>query len=270
MPTIDLSRLKQEVAEISEYFSQPETYLRAVERMLQTYSVPVHRQGRVKGMRPVLPSYEVPPPLMKHLQFEMALQAEDSPASALQIADGLWAKRSIETRQLAARLLGAIEAPPSQITQRLKAWALENREPVLAPELAEAGTRQLAAKHPDTLVAFASELLAGNELRLQVLAIGALSNLLSETSYANLPVIFELLQAPTRVASRGLRPELAALLTRMAKRSPRETEFFLQQSLRGEATQGTAWVVRQVMKTLAEDSRQRLSLLLKDPPGTSR
>lgn len=262
MPTIDLSRLKQEAAEISEYFSQPETYLRAVERLLQNYSVPVHRQGRVKGLRPVLPSYEVPPPLMKHLQLEMALQAEDSPGQALQVADGLWAKRNIETRQLAARLLGAIDGPPEEITQRLERWAAENHEPLLAPELAHEGTRQLAAKAPDQLVAFAGRLLTQSDLRLQALAVGALSSLLSDTRYANLPALFELLAAPTTQASRGLRPDLAALLTQMAERSPQETEFFLMQSLAGEPSQGTAWVARQVMKSLPEDSRARLRSLV--------
>lgn len=266
MPTIDLSRLKQEAAEISEYFSQPEAYLRAVERLLQTYSVPVHRQGRVKGMRPVLPSYEVPPPLMKHLQLEMTLQAEDSPDQALRVADGLWAKRNIETRQLAARLLGAIDGHVDEITRRLEAWALENYEPLLAPELAHEGTRQLAAKYPDDLVTFAGSLLVQKELRLQALAIGALSSLLSDTRYANLPAIFELLAAPTAEASRGLRPDLAALLAQMAERSPQETEFFLMQCLGSSTTPGTAWVARQVMKSLPEESQMRLRPVMKAGP----
>jgi hypothetical protein len=192
----------------------------------------------------------------------MALQAEDSPDQALRVADGLWAKRNIETRQLAARLLGAIDGHVDEITHRLEAWALENYEPLLAPELTHEGTRQLAAKYPEELVAFAGRLLAHKELRLQALAVGALSSLLSDTRYANLPAIFELLAAPTAEASRGLRPELAALLGQMAERSPQETEFFLKKALGGTTSQGTAWVARQVMKSLPEDNRERLRNLV--------
>ncbi len=63
MPTVQLGRLQQEAARLSEHFSDPKAYLAALENMLETYAAHVHRQGRVKGMRPVLFSFEVPQPV---------------------------------------------------------------------------------------------------------------------------------------------------------------------------------------------------------------
>ncbi|MEX2161886.1 MAG: DNA alkylation repair protein [Anaerolineales bacterium] len=263
MPTIELARLKVETAQLAVRFSQPEAYVQGVVHLLQHYSMPVHRQGRIRGLRFVLMSYEVPPPLMKHLQFEMALQAEDSPEPALLIADGLWAERSIETRQLAVRLLGAIDSQPAEIMARLEMWAKENQEPILVPELEHEGTRTLAAKYPDQLVEFAKQLLGTKDALKQGLALGALQSLLIDTRYSNLPLIFDLLAGAIEAAERHLRPNFAELLSLLARRSPQETEYFLQQCLSagakvGRANQGTAWIARQAMKALPEDSRVRL------------
>ena len=263
MPTIELARLKQETAQLSEYFSEPVTYLRGLERLLQSYSVPIHREGRVKGLRPVLVSYEIPPPLLKHLQTELTEQAKQSPEAALAVADGLWVRRTIETRQLAARLLGAIQAESPQLIARLEAWADENREPSLAPELAHQATLGLCADFPEELVSFARRLLASREPRKEALALGALQTLLKNTHFANLPLLFEILLEVCKAADRRLRPDLANLLTALAQRSPKEAEYFLQQCLEAGPNAGLAWVTRQVMKVLPEDSRARLRTILK-------
>ncbi|MCW5875943.1 MAG: DNA alkylation repair protein [Anaerolineales bacterium] len=262
MPTIELGRLKQEAAQLSEHFGNPPRYLRGLERLLEAYSVPVHRQGQVRGLRPVLKTYEVPTPLLRQLQLEMSQQAAADPVTALQIADGLWERRSIETRQLAARLLGATPAEPEEITRRLAAWAQENQEPWLAPELSEEGTQGLQANHPEELIAFAGRLLEGSETRQHILALVALLALLRGPGYANLPVIYALLEAPVGAADRKLRPDLAGLLSELGRQSPKETEYFLQQALAGEPDPGCQWIARQVYKVLPADSQARLRPLL--------
>lgn len=264
MPTIQLARLQQEAALLSEHFAEPEAYLRGLERMLQTYAVPVHRQGRVKGMRPVLMSYEVPPPLIRQLQLELSLQAKEFPQQAFAVADGLWARRTIETRLLAARLLGAI-APtdPRQITERLEAWGQENREEVLMPELIQRATLSLCALFPEELLAFAGHLLVSGEHRLQALGLGTLQTLLSTTAYANLPAFFEMLAGICADPPKKLRPDLADLLVALAARSPKETEYFLEQRLTESSNEGAQWLARQVIKVLPEESRVRLRGLIK-------
>jgi hypothetical protein len=263
MPTIELARLKQETAQLSEYFSEPATYIRGLEHLLQNYAVPVHRQGQVKGMRPVLKSYEIPPPLLKHLQIELAEQARQAPQVALAVADGLWARRTIETRQLAARLLGVIEATPQELIARLESWADENYEPTLAPELAQQATLNLSVKHPEQLILFAQRLLTSGDLRKQAFALGMLRTLLDGAQFANLPAIFEILSEVARVADRKLRPDLADLLGALAQRSPKETEYFIEQGLETGADPGRQWVARRVMKALPADSQQRLRTILK-------
>ncbi|MEX1247977.1 MAG: hypothetical protein WEA61_05800 [Anaerolineales bacterium] len=258
MPTIDLARLKVETAQLSEVFSEADDYVRGIQHLLQRYSVPVHRQGRVKGMRPVLMSYEVPPPLLKHIQLEMKQSAEAAPDQALKVADGLWALRSLETRLLAARMLGAIQAWPDEITSRLEAWAQGNLELLLATELAQAAPLLLCRHYPEEILAFAARMLASGSVRRQSLALGVLHTLITTSSYSNLPPLFALLGTALALPDRKLRQELAHLLVALAERSPHETEYFLLHRLTEQPGEGIRWIARQLMKSLPDEPQARV------------
>jgi hypothetical protein len=259
MPALELGRLQQEAALLSQDFGDPAQYLRGLENLLNSYANQVHRQGRVRGPRPVLFTFEVPQPMLRQLQLEMAMQARQLPEQALAVADALWARRSIETRQLAARLLGVIPASDAgQVTNRLATWAQENREETIAPEIWGRGVLYLATHKPEALIAFIGEQLASTEPRQQIMALGALRTLLEENNYANLPALFNLVSTLSQDPPKRLRPPLAEVFIALAERSPKETEFFLQQHLESKPSEGAQWLARQTMKALPEESQQRL------------
>lgn len=263
MPIIQLGRLQQEAVQLSEHFADPETYLKELERMLESYADHVHRQGRVKGLLPVLFSFEVPQPVLKRLELEMALQARQQPAAALPVADALWNRRTIETRLLAVRLLGTAPAAAAELTSRLEAWADENREELLAAELQGRGAAQLIERDPEALLAFARALLAADDNRKQTLALGLLLSLLTSADFSNLPALFSLLADISQDPPKKLRPALADLLSALAESSPKETTYFLQQRLAESPSEGTRWVARQVLRLLPEDAQASLRDLAK-------
>lgn len=264
MPIVQLARLQQEAAELSTLFANPEKYQHALENLLESYSLPVHRQGRVRGLRPVLFSYETPPPVLKQLHLEMALQAARLPGAALAVVDALWSRRTMETRLLAIRLLGSISTQnPAEITQRLENWAGENREGILAVELWARGTQYLCAHFPEELVSFSSGLLANKEPRLQILGLGALQTLLKTDHYSNLPTLFKLLNKISENPPKKLRSYLLDLFILLAERSPKEAVYFLQQQLAESPSEGAQWLARQVTKSLSGDERDSLREALK-------
>jgi hypothetical protein len=262
MPSIQLGRLQQEAAQLSEHFADPESFLKELERMLETYADHIHRQGRVKGLLPVLFSFEVPQPVLKRLELEMALQARQQPQAALSIADALWERRTIETRLLAIRLLGVTPAPAGELTQRLEAWAEENREEVLAAELQTRALGYLLETDPDAVLLFAKTLLATSDRR-QTLALGLLHTLLIRSSFANLPALFLLLTEISQDPPKKLRPALADLLSALAERSPKEATYFLQQRLAESPSEGTRWVARQVLRLLPAEAQAELREMAK-------
>lgn len=263
MPTVQLSQLLQEVQALSEHFEDPQKYVRKLERLLEAYASRVHRQGRVKGVRPVLFSYEAPQPVLRRLELELIHQAEGRPAAALALIDALWERRSMETRQLAIRVLGAASLPAAETTRRLQDWAEENREELLVSELQTRGVGRLAADNPDELLAFASRLLAGSEVRQQSLALGALQTLLAAGGFSRLPALFGLLAPICKDPSRKLQPFLAELLGTLAEHTPKEASFFLRQLLTDEPGDGARWVARQALRRLPAEAQAELRELAK-------
>ena len=109
MPAIDLARLKKQTAYLADIFDQPDDFLREHREILDHY---VNRTLRSQGVAPssVLPTYRTPPVVLRQIETSLGPVAEQQPIQALELADALWDEGWLETRLLAAFLLGRI--PP--------------------------------------------------------------------------------------------------------------------------------------------------------------
>ena len=150
MPSVQLTRLRQQAVELAEFFPQPEVFARRLDLLLESYSVKASRTGEVRGsQQAVLPSYRAPAQVLNQVLLECRPLAADEPALALAVCDELWRRRMLEPRQLAARLLGQTPAAESkEVTERILAWNETNREPALLDELAVEATEWLREAQP--------------------------------------------------------------------------------------------------------------------------
>jgi hypothetical protein len=137
MPAIDLARLKQQTARLADLFDQPSEFLREHREVLDHY---VNRTLRSQGVAPssVLPTYRTPTVVLRQIETELGPLAEKRPIPALELADALWDEGWLETRLLAAFLLGRIHQPhpPAQ----------RNPQPVHHP------CQRMAVPHPQSHV----------------------------------------------------------------------------------------------------------------------
>ena len=111
MPAINLAQLKTQTALLSEKFNQPEGFVLQLNVLLDFYTNRTIRSTQI-ARRLSLPTYRTPKPVLRQIQFELAHQAEKQPAQAIALANSLWRAGWLETRLLAAYLLGCI--PPAQ------------------------------------------------------------------------------------------------------------------------------------------------------------
>jgi hypothetical protein len=263
MPAIDLVRLRQEALQLTELFSNPSAFLRQLYNLLEAYAQPASRRGDGQHSAVTLPTFRVPPAVLKQIHFELQAMAQADPGQALSLADALWAQRSLEHRILAARLLGSAPViPAKQTLDRLTAWVETNREESLLVELAENGCAHLRQENPSTLIEFAWDCLGSGDIRRQSLALLALRPLLTRTNYANLPALFEILAPIANDPPKRLRPYLTSLLEALSERSPMETLYFLEQSLTENPGEGTRWLARQALKYLPAEGQERLRVAL--------
>ena len=138
MPAIDLARLRKQTAELADLFDQPAEFLREHREILDHY---VNRTLRSQSVAPssVLPTYRAPSVVLRHIENEVGPIAERRPIQALELADALWDEGWLETRLLAAYLLGRIPPQEERLLARLTAWTQAVRDPSVRAALLRPG-----------------------------------------------------------------------------------------------------------------------------------
>jgi len=128
MPAIDLARLKKQTANLADIFGEPSAFLRELREVLEFY---VNRSLRSQSVAPssVLPTYRTPVAVLRQIEKELGPVAEQQPILALELADALWDEGWLETKLLAAFLLGRIPPQEERLLARLTAWTQAVRDP---------------------------------------------------------------------------------------------------------------------------------------------
>src|SRR5512140_1050097 len=107
MPAIDLARLKTQAARLAEKFDQPEAFIAHLNELLDTYT---NRTVRVTQLiqRYSIPTFNTPRPVLRQIENELAALARVQPVEAVALTKALWDAGTLESRLIAAHLLGSI------------------------------------------------------------------------------------------------------------------------------------------------------------------
>ena len=231
MPAIDLARLKKQTAQLSDLFDQPSAFLRELRDILEFY---VNRTLRSQSVAPssVLPTYRTPVVVLRQIETELGPIAEKQSIQALELADALWDEGWLETRLLAAFLLGRIPPQEERLLARLTAWTQAVRDPEVRAALLTTSLTRLRKETPDLFLVLVKEWLHPARQRMWSNGIQALVPLISSPDFDNLPPIFEIVEPIIRAAPAALQFDLQELIIMLCQASPDETTYFIQQLLK--------------------------------------
>ncbi|MFT3895168.1 MAG: DNA alkylation repair protein [Anaerolineales bacterium] len=231
MPAIDLARLKKQTAHLADLFDQPADFLREHREILDHY---VNRTLRTLSVAPssVLPTYRTPSVVLRHIENELGPVAEKRPIQALELADGLWDEGWLETRLLAAYLLGRIPPQEERLLARLTAWTQAVRDPSVRAALLTTSLTRLRKETPDLFLILVKEWLHPARQRMWSNGVQALVPLISSPDFDNLPPIFEIIEPILKASPTTLQSDIQELLTTLYKASPEETIHFVHQVLK--------------------------------------
>lgn len=263
MPAIDLARLKKQTARLADLFGQPAEFLREHREILDYY---VNRTLRTTTVAPssVLPTYRTPTVVLRHIENELALVAERQPIQALELADALWDEGWLETRLLAAYLLGRIPPQEERLLARLTAWTQAVRDPSVRAALLTTSLTRLRKETPDLFLILVKEWLHPARQRMWSNGIQALVPLIESPDFDNLPPIFELVEPAIKAAPAALQFDLQELITVLYQASPDETAYFLQQILKGTKSPLPAVALRRMSPELPADLQVSLREMLRE------
>lgn len=261
MPAIDLARLKKQTARLADLFDQPVLFLRAHREILDFY---VNHSLRSQGVAPssVLPTYRTPSVVLRQIETELGPVAERQPIQALELADALWDEGWLETRLLAAFLLGRIPPQEERLLARLTAWTQAVRDPSVRAALLTTSLTRLRRETPDLFLVLVKEWLHPARQRMWSNGIQALVPLISSPDFDNLPPIFEIVEPIIVAAPATLQFDLQELIIMLYEASPDETTYFIQQILKSTKSPMLAVALRRMSPEFPAELQSSLREML--------
>jgi hypothetical protein len=262
MPAIDLARLKKQTVHLADIFGEPSVFLRELREVLEFY---VNRSLRSQGVAPssVLPTYRTPVVVLRQIEKELGSVAEKQPVLALELADALWDEGWLETRLLAAFLLGRIPPQEERLLARLTAWTQAVRDPEVRAALLTTSLTRLRKETPDLFLILVKEWLHPARQRMWSNGVQALVPLISSPEFDNIPPILEIVEPIIKVSPAALQFDLQELIITLFEASPDETIYFLQQILKETRSPLPAAALRRMLPELPQELQSNLRDMLR-------
>jgi len=263
MPAIDLARLKTQAARLSEKFGQPQAFVHDLNELLDLYTNRTIRATQT-ARRLSLPTYHTPRPVLRQIESELDVSAVSRPEEAIALTKALWEAGSLESRLLAAYLLGNIptaQAIPALV--RLPDWLAESTDKEVHAALL---TDALACLRRENLEAFFSLLegwLGSPRSALQVWGLQALVPLLKDPGFENLPAVLRILRPAVRAAGPATQLDLQACLTALEQASRTETLAFLREVLADSPSPMLQRTLRRILPTFSPELQAVLRAALR-------
>jgi len=249
MPAIDLSRLKTQAARLSEYFGQPEAFLRGLHELLDYYTNRTMRTAQI-AQRLALPTYRTPRPVLRQIEAELAPLADERPLEATALTYALWDAGSLESRLLAARLLGMI--PPAAAMPafgRLPDWLRVSTDRDIRQALLTEALSRVRRENTDIFLTLLEDWLRSPLSGVQVWGLRALIPVL-EADFENLPAIFRILRPAVEAAGPSTQIELQACLAALGRVSLTETVYFLGEIIKSNPNPMMIRTLRRILPGL--------------------
>jgi len=263
MPAINLAQLKTQAARLSEKFNEPEAFVRDLNELLDFYTNRTIRATQI-AQRLSLPTYRTPPPVMRQIQAELLPLSETHPTETLALIDVLWKAGSLESRLLAAALLGSIsptQAIPALV--RLPEWLAQSSDKQVRTVLLTDAFARLRRENPEALFILLEDWLKSPRNSLQVWGLRALIPILTEPHFENLPAVFRILKPAIRSAGPVTQLELQSCLATLEQVSMIETLAFLRELIRDNPSPLMLRTIRRILGGLSPELQASLREILR-------
>jgi hypothetical protein len=272
MPSIELARLRKQALRLADFFFAPDEFVRYLNTTLDTYV-----NYTVRGRRPAaagsnLPSHRTPAVVMRQIEHELTPIASgaDHAAASLALADRLWDEGWLESRLIAAFVLGRIPPEEAPVIARITAWIAQVRDPEIQAWLLENGLHRMRRDAPDMLLQLIAEWLRPERPRLWPAAIKAASAAAKDPAFPNLPALMASLEPALRAAPPDMQLEFEGLILALHGVSPTETHFLIRQILTTSVEPSAAVLFRRMSPALPPELQEEIREIAREKPaGTS-
>jgi hypothetical protein len=267
MPAIDLARLRKQANRLADFFFLPDEFMKHLREMLDFYVNYTLRTKENVAPGSNLKTYRTPPAVITQIENELRAVAEANPHFALELADVLWDEGALETRLLAAFLLGRIPPQEEHLLPRITAWTQQIRDPNVRSALLSTSLTRMRKETPDQFLKLIREYLHPARERTWSNGIQALLPMIADTSFSNLPPILDIVEPIIEEAPSTLQNDLAELIVALYRASANETIFMLKHVLGDSQNPMTVVTMRRIVTLFPPHLQTELRDLLRPQPS---
>jgi hypothetical protein len=265
MPAIDLARLRKQANRLADFFFLPDEFMKHLREVLDFYVNYTLRTVENVAPGSNLKTYRTPPAVLAQIENELRATAEANPQAALELADMLWDEGALETRLLAAFLLGRIPPQEERLLPRLTAWTQQIRDPDVRSALLSTSLSRMRKETPAQFLTLVREYLHPARMRTWSNGIQALLPMIAEASNDNLPTIFDMVEPIIEEAPSTLQNDLTELIVALYRASTHETTFLLKHILSNAQNPMTVVTIRRIAPDFPPPLQKELRDLLRAP-----
>jgi hypothetical protein len=264
MPAIDLARLKIQAAQLAGQFAEPEAFLHELNEMLDFYTNRTIRATQV-AQRLSTPTYNSPRPVLRQIENELITLVGNQPYEAANLVKVLWTANTLESRLLAAFILGNIPSDQAIPTLTLlPAWIDQSIDKEIRTAFLTTALTRLRREKPGTFFTILEGWLVSPQPLMQVWGLQALIPLLQDPHFENLPAVFRILRPAILAASPTTQLDLQACLSALEHVSLSETTAYLREIICTEPVPMMLRIFQRFLPNLSKGLQEALRQTLRD------
>jgi hypothetical protein len=263
MPAIDLARLRKQATRLADFFFLPDEFMKHLREILDFYVNYTLRTKENISPGSNLKTYRTPSAVLTHIENELKNVAEANPHFALELADILWDEGALETRLLAAFLLGRIPPQEQRLLPRITAWTQQIRDPEVRSALLTTSLSRMRKETPSQFLTLVREYLHPERSRAWSNGIQALIPMIGDTKDTNIPIILDIVEPIIEEAPSTLQNDLSDLIVSLYRASANETTFMLKHVLQETQNQMTVITMRRISSNFPLNLQNELKDLLR-------
>lgn len=271
MSAVQLNVLRDEINRLSGDFANPDSFSRQVLNLLTKYADLTYKPGVSVQQPLILPSLRPANLVIRQLESRLLNLAQQNPNYALSAAACLWQLEYVETRLLAAFLLGQIPLPPHDpLISLLDEWCHSGQERLLLQQIISRASNQLCQQNPEIwLQTIRQWLSAGNNTDITI-GLMALISLIEHDKFSNLPSVYKVIADGLLYIPEINYPDLQTIMIRLEKRSPIETTHFIRQLIATHQNPQIFRFIRRLLPSFSPEVQSNLRSALTTARGSSR
>jgi len=269
MPAINIARLKIQAARLADKFGEPQAFVISLNELLGYYTNHTIRAAQI-AQRLSVPTYQTPRPVVRQIESELAVLADKQSGEAIVLSDALWEDDSLESRLLAAYLLGSLpceQAIPA--LTRLPDWLNQSKDKEIRTALLTDALARLRREQPEAFFSMLEGWLGSAQSTLQIWGMQALIPLLQDPQFENLPAVFRILHPAILAAGPATQLDLQACLAALERVSLTETTAFLREIIWNNSGAGMLRIFRRILPGLSPKLQEALRETLREQDDQS-